>query len=86
MADILTALNAGGFPLMLFIFIFLLWRELVRSRAACESRIDIMQRQQVENVGKIATLEGQITMLSRATFERSFHQIPLQQPQTPPTT
>jgi len=80
MADILNALNAGGFPLMLFIMIFLLWRELVRSRAACEGRIDQMQQQQVLNVTKIATLEGQIQMLSRATIERSSQNYLVQQP------
>lgn len=81
MADILKALNDGGFPLMLFIMIYLLWRELVRSRAACEGRIDEMQKQQVLNVTKIATLEGQLQMISHATFDRSFQQASHQQPQ-----
>lgn len=81
-SDILNALSNGGISLMLFVMVWFLWRELIRSRKECEARLDHLSTQQIVNVTKIATLNGQIEMLTRATFERSFHQTSSQQPPT----
>ena len=68
-AETLNALAQGGAVLMMFVFLILLWRELVRSRKECEARIDKMQGIQTSNVSKIARLEGQIEILTRATID-----------------
>lgn len=80
-AQILEALGNGGFAVIQFVMIYLLWTELVRSRKQCEGQIAELRDQQMRNVSKIARLEAQtellISLKSHSSSEKPTDQQPI---------
>jgi len=62
-AEILKALGDGGFAVILFAIIALLWRELVMRDSRHDIQMTDLRDQQMRNVSKIARLEAQIELL-----------------------
>lgn len=79
-ADIINAIGNGGFAIILFIIIWLQWRESIRVSVEHHSEMQDLRDQQMRNVSKIARLEAQIELLMALRTDLKSSKLPDQQP------
>ena len=63
MNELIKIISDGGAPIMMFLCLYFVWRELVRGRAACEEQINRMHGIQIQNIRKISELEAKVEVL-----------------------